>query len=80
MLDEPTAQLSPKLAEAMFHRIVSLKEELGLSIILVEQDIKNALKISDGAYVLASGRVTFHGRAHELLKRDDFERLCMGVC
>ncbi len=80
MLDEPTAQLSPKLAEAMFHRIVSLKEELGLSIILVEQDIKNALKISDSAYVLASGRVTFHGKAHELLKRDDFERLCIGVC
>ncbi len=80
ILDEPTAQLSPKLAETMFGRIISLKKDLGLSVILVEQDIRNALKISDNAYVLASGKITYAGKAKELLVREDFERLCVGVC
>jgi len=80
MLDEPTAQLSPKLTEVMFDRIVSLRDDLGLSLILVEQDIRRALKVGDGAYVLVSGRVAFHGSAQELLDHEAFERLCMGVC
>lgn len=80
MLDGPTAQLSPKIAKVMFDRIISLKNDLGLSVILVEEDIRNALKISDDAYVLASGRVTYSGEAQELLVCEDFERLCIDVC
>jgi branched-chain amino acid transport system ATP-binding protein len=46
----------------------------------VEQDIRNALRISDNAYVLASGKITYAGKAKELLVHEDFERLCVGVC
>jgi branched-chain amino acid transport system ATP-binding protein len=80
MLDEPTAQLSPKLADTMFDRIVSLRDHLGLGIILVEQDVRKALGIGDNAYALVNGSVAFHGKAQELIEHENFERLCMGVC
>jgi len=79
LLDEPTAQLSPKLTEEMFDRIVSLRGDLGISLVLVEQDIRRALKVGDNAYVLISGKVAFRGGAQELLENEEFERLCMGV-
>lgn len=80
MLDEPTAQLSPKLAETTFNRIASLRDELKLTIALVEQDIRKALEISDNAYVLISGRLAFQGKAQELKEHKDFKKLCMGIC
>ena len=79
MLDEPTAQLSPKLAEAMFKRITHLRDSLGITVILVEQDIRRALSIGDRAYLLVSGRLAFRGEAKELLEHEDFEKLCMGI-
>jgi len=78
MLDEPTAQLSPKLTESMFNRIASLRDELGLTIILVEQNIRKALEIGDEAYLLVSGRLAFQGKAQELMKHKSFEKLCIG--
>ncbi len=80
LLDEPTAQLSPKLTEAMFERISLLRDDLGLTLILVEQDVRRALGIGDNAYALVSGRVAFQGKALELLKHKRFEKICMGVC
>ncbi len=80
LLDEPTAQLAPKLAEAMFKRVASLRDDFDLTIVLVEQDVRRALGIGDGAYALVSGRVAFHGKAQELLEHEEFERLCMGIC
>ena len=79
MLDEPTAQLSPKMAGIIFEKIVELRDRLKLTILLVEQNITGALEISDNAYLLASGRVVFGGKAKELLKHDKFEEFCMGV-
>ena len=80
MLDEPTAQLSPKLTEAMFERIKKLRDDLGLTIILVEQDVRRALAIGNEAYVLVSGKVAYQGKAEELIKSENFEKLCMGIC
>lgn len=79
MLDEPTAQLSPRMAETIFKKIIELRDELGLTILLVEQNVTGALEISDNAYLLASGRVVFSGKAEELLEHDKFEELCMGM-
>ncbi|ADB58373.1 branched-chain amino acid ABC transporter ATP-binding protein [Archaeoglobus profundus] len=79
MLDEPTAQLSPKLAETVFQKIVELRDELGLTVVLVEQNAKRALEISDKAYMLISGRVVFEGSARDLLEHEKFERYCMGL-
>ena len=80
MLDEPTAQLSPRLTDAMFQRIATLRDKLGLGIILVEQDVRKALGIGDEAYALVNGGVAFHGKAQELVEHENFERYCMGVC
>jgi len=79
MLDEPTAQLSPKLAKHIFDKIVELRDDLGLTILLVEQNVTGALEISDNAYLLVSGRVAFKGTASELLEHEKFEELCMGM-
>ncbi len=79
MLDEPTAQLSPKLADAVFDKIVELRDRLKLTILLVEQNVKRALEISDNAYMLISGKVVFEGSAIELLEHEKFERFCMGL-
>jgi len=78
MLDEPTAMLSPKFASTIFGKILDLKQELGLTILLVEQNIKKALEISDRAYMLASGRVVFEGSAEELLEHEKFGEFCIG--
>jgi len=80
MLDEPTAQLSPKLMETTFNKIAYLRDELKLTIALVEQNILKALEISDNAYVLISGRLAFQGKAEELKEHKDFKKLCMGIC
>ena len=79
MLDEPTAQLSPKYAEILFSKIVELRDRLGLTVLLVEQNIKRALEISDKAYMLISGRVVFDGQSNELLEHEKFKQYCVGL-
>ncbi len=79
MLDEPTAQLSPKFAEVIFQKVVDLRDKYGLTILLVEQNVKRALEISDRAYMLISGRVVFEGKADDLMHHEKFERFCIGL-
>lgn len=79
MLDEPTAQLSPKFAEMIFRKIIELRDDYDLTILLVEQNARRALEISENAYVLVSGRVVFEGKSEELLEHEKFERLCVGI-
>ncbi len=79
MLDEPTAQLSPKFAETIFSKIIELRKKFGLTILLVEQNIKKALEISDRAYMLIGGKVIFEGSAKDLLSHEKFEKYCIGL-
>ncbi len=79
MLDEPTAQLSPKFADIIFDKILDLRDDFKLTIALVEQNVRRALEISENAYLLVSGRVAFEGKANELLEHEKFEKLCMGI-
>lgn len=79
MLDEPTAQLSPKLAEKIIERIETLSEEKKMTILIVEQNIKKALEVSENVYLLVSGRVAFSGSASELLTHPKFGRMCIGI-
>ncbi len=78
MLDEPTAMLSPKFASQVFERILSLRDELGLTIVLVEQNVIKALEVSDNALMLIGGKVAFSGTARELLEHEKFERFVVG--
>ena len=65
MLDEPTLGLAPKTAGEIFAIIRRLRAD-GLTIMLVEQNLRQALKIADRAYVLESGRIVLKGTAAEL--------------
>ena len=67
------------MAETVFQKIIELRDKLGLTVVLVEQNAKRALEISDRAYMLISGRVVFEGDARELLEHEKFERYCMGL-
>jgi len=78
MFDEPTANLSPKLAYQVFGKIKELNKS-GITIILVEQNVKRALEISDIAYLLVSGRVRFQGNSKELLEHPELGRLYLGI-
>jgi len=66
MLDEPSAGVAPIVVDTIFKAIDRLKEE-GITILIVEQDAGRALKISDNAYVLETGRVKLSGTGAELL-------------
>ncbi len=78
MLDEPTAMLSPKFATQIFDRIISMRDELKLTIILVEQNVIKALEISDNAFMLIGGKVAFSGKSDDLLTHEKFEKFVVG--
>jgi len=78
MMDEPTAGLSPKIAGEVFTQIRDLAER-GVSILLVEQNAKAALKISDRAYVFAEGENRIDGTGDELLANPAVGEIYLGV-
>lgn len=67
LLDEPSLGLAPRIVEDVFLTIVDLKKT-GVSILLVEQNARSALAISDFGYVLETGSVVLHGPSHNLAK------------
>lgn len=72
--DEPTAGLAPKVADLLAKKIQEIRKQ-GTTIILVEQNAKIALNISDRAYVLVSGRIAAHDSSTNLLMKKDFEQI-----
>ncbi|AEH45713.1 ABC transporter related protein [Thermodesulfatator indicus DSM 15286] len=79
MLDEPTAQLSPKLAEIIFGKILDMRDKFGLTILLVEQNAKRALEISDNGYMFVSGRIALEGTAKDVLNHEKFKEYSLGI-
>ncbi|QOJ78067.1 ABC transporter ATP-binding protein [Infirmifilum lucidum] len=79
MMDEPTAALSPKLAAQVFNQIQALRNEHGLTIILVEQNALKALEIGDRALLLVSGQPKFYGASKELLENRELAKLYLGI-
>ena len=78
MLDEPSAGLSPKLVGVLFGKVCEVRE-LGVTVLLVEQNAKAALAISDRGYVLVQGRERITGEAHALLANPEIGELYLGV-
>ena len=79
ILDEPTANLSPKLADSLLREHVTRLANLGKAVLLVEQRARAALQIAAWTSVLVSGTVRLEGRPEDLQKRDDFEELFLGA-
>jgi branched-chain amino acid transport system ATP-binding protein len=65
LLDEPSAGLAPILVTRLFEMIKSINERLGAAVLLVEQNVNEALKIASDVYVLEEGRMVFHGPSSE---------------
>ncbi|HYT85592.1 MAG TPA: ABC transporter ATP-binding protein [Burkholderiales bacterium] len=78
ILDEPSLGLSPMLVDEMFSLVKRLNAE-GLSILLVEQNVGQALEIAHRAYVLENGAMTFHGTPAELLGNSELKRAYLGI-
>ncbi|HEV2140886.1 MAG TPA: ABC transporter ATP-binding protein [Candidatus Dormibacteraeota bacterium] len=79
ILDEPTANLSPKLADNLLREHVRRLAGLGKAVLIVEQRARAALQVADWTSVLVSGTVRLEGRPAELLQREDFEELFLGA-
>ena len=78
MLDEPSAGLSPKLAQVVFAQLTRVKQ-VGVTILMVEQNARAALKISDRGYVLAEGLEKVQGDARSLLDNPEVGELYLGA-
>ncbi len=79
LFDEPTASLSPKLAVEALSKIKQISDDFGITVIMVEQNVKKALKIADYVYLLANGKCVFHGSSKELLSHQELGNLYLGI-
>ncbi|WP_137655802.1 ATP-binding cassette domain-containing protein [Bifidobacterium moukalabense] len=77
-MDEPTMGLSPKLVEDVLEQIVRLRDELDVSVLMVEQQAELALSIADYGYVLQNGRIRLHGKASDLLHNPAVQEAYLG--
>ena len=78
MLDEPTAGVSPIVMDELFDHILKVKKK-NVAIIMVEQNAKQALSISDRGYVLVTGQNKFEGSGNELLNDSEVRRSFLGA-
>jgi branched-chain amino acid transport system ATP-binding protein len=77
LMDEPSMGLSPIFVEEIFKIISEISAE-GTTVLLVEQNAKKALEISNRAYVLETGNIVLSGNAHELMNDDSIKKAYLG--
>lgn len=78
LLDEPSLGLAPKVIKEIFAALEKLKAD-GLTILLVEQDARLALKHADRGYVMRTGSIALTGAAADLLADDDVRLIYLGT-
>ena len=79
LFDEPTANLSPKIATEVINEIRKLRDEFGKTVMLVEQNAIKALKCGDKALLLVSGKINFDGEAGDLLASPELGQMYLGL-
>jgi branched-chain amino acid transport system ATP-binding protein len=79
LLDEPTLGLAPKLVKEVFATIKKINTELGVSIVVVEHNIRSLLDIADRGIVLDKGKVAMKGRGAELREAQIMEKVFLGA-
>lgn len=77
LADEPSLGLSPNYVEALFEKLIEIRES-GVSVLLVEQNARMALKVADRAYVFEIGRIRLEGNANDLAGREDVQKAYFG--
>ena len=79
MLDEPSMGLAPAVADTIFERVSQIHREDGVTVLLVEQRVAEALELSDHGYVLESGRMVLDGPYATLLRDDRVRKSYLGL-
>jgi branched-chain amino acid transport system ATP-binding protein len=79
MLDEPSMGLAPAIADFIFERLMDIRRESGLTILLVEQRVAEALQFADHGYVLETGRVVLQGDSRTLQADDRVRQAYLGM-
>jgi branched-chain amino acid transport system ATP-binding protein len=79
LLDEPSMGLAPAVADTIFERISQIHREDGLTILLVEQRVAEALELADRGYVLETGHVAMEGSYQTLMADDRVRRAYLGM-
>ena len=77
MMDEPSLGLAPKVVQGIF-AIIKRINEMGVTILLVEQNANMALRTADYAYVLETGKITMHGPGRELAQNAEIREAYLG--
>ena len=79
LLDEPSLGLAPKLVQDIAQSIVAINRDERVSVLLVEQNSRMALRVSKRAYALATGKIALSGNSDELLKDERVKKLYLGA-
>ncbi|WP_175146572.1 ABC transporter ATP-binding protein [Achromobacter ruhlandii] len=79
LIDEPSLGLSPLLVEQVFDALAALNRDDGLSVLLVEQNMAQALEVAARAYVMQSARIALSGDAAELAASDEVRKAYLGM-
>ena len=78
LMDEPSAGLAPVVVHQVFDLIEKIRSD-GLTVLIVEQNVKQVLRVVDRAYILESGKLHSEGTSDELLQSKEIQKSCMGV-
>lgn len=78
ILDEPSLGLMPKLVQEVFEFIKTIAREMGITILIVEQNATDTLEMCDFAFIMQNGEVVMHGTGQELLNDDNVKKAYLG--
>ncbi|MDD1779303.1 MAG: ABC transporter ATP-binding protein [Candidatus Helarchaeota archaeon] len=78
MLDEPSLGLAPKLVQRIFEAVKNINNQ-GIGILIVEQNVRESLKMSLRAYVLENGSIVLEGKGQELLNNEHVKKAYLGI-
>jgi len=79
MLDEPSLGLAPKLVRQIFDLAQQINQEMGVTVLLVEQNVRHSCEISNRAFVLENGRIVLQGPGADMLENDHVRRAYLGL-
>ena len=79
MLDEPSLGLAPLLVKEIFAFIKRINAEMGLTVLVIEQNARRALEVADHGYIMEQGRIVLEGSAQELQQNPDVKEFYLGL-
>ena len=78
ILDEPSLGLSPLLVQNVFHAVQTIRNN-GMTILLIEQNVRLSLSVCNHAYVLENGRIVLQGNGNELSQNEHLRKAYLGL-